>query len=211
MSNVVFSNIKKLGVLLCAIFIISACATHVVNVQQVALDDNINYLLQPIPENLMNTGIQTLFKVRQQDEIHQFIMQVEMTQSSLFVSAITPEGLSLFNLDWNLKLNTLNYDNKIAIDPLRVLAELQFVLWPLSEVAKGLEQAKVKSITDNHREISSMNGVVYQIKQQGNVSYLNNLKKNYLIEIEELERWQLSSVKVLPKQEQFVQNIVITP
>lgn len=195
--NTVFARVKKNILLLCAVFIVSACATRVDNAHRIMLDDNITYVLQPIPENLINTGIQALFtvkqlKIKQQGKENQFLMQVEMTQSHLLISGMTVEGLSLFSLDWNTALNTLSYDNKIAIEPLRILAELQLVLWPLTDISQGLEHAKMKLITENYREISSVNNLVYQIKQQANISRLINLKQNYSIAIEELDRWQLT-------------------
>lgn len=157
------------------------------------LDEDISYVLQPIPENLVNTGIQSLFTVKQQGKENQFLMQVEMTQSRLLVSGMTVEGLSLFTLEWHTILGALSYDKKIAIEPLRILAELQLVLWPLAEISQGLERGKLKVITQSHREIKSANEIVYQIKQQANISHLVNLKQHYSIAIEELERWQLSA------------------
>jgi len=199
--HVVLTKIKQVKLtllLLCTAFIVSACATRAINIHRVMLGDNIDYVLQPIPDNLINTGIQALFtvkeiKVKQQGEEKQFLMQVEMTESHLLVSGMTVEGLSLFTLDWHTKLGTLSYDNKIAIEPLRILAELQLVLWPLADISQGLEQSKMTIKTQGHREIISGNEVIYQIKQQENISHLLNLKQHYSIVIEELERWQLSA------------------
>ena len=144
-SNVVPARIKQSVLLLCVVLFVSACATRAVNIHRVILDDNIGYVLQPIPETLLPTGIQALFtvkqlKVKQQGKENQFLMQVEMTQSHLLISGMTVEGLSLFTLDWHTKLGTLTYDKKIAIEPLRILAELQLVLWPLADISQGLER-----------------------------------------------------------------------
>lgn len=192
---------SRVGVLLLsAMLIVSACATRIDNVHRVMLDDNIGYVLQPIPEHLINTGIQALFSVKQQGKDKQFLMQVEMTSSHLLLSAITVEGLSLFNLDWHTQLGTLTYDKKIAIEPLRVLAELQLVLWPVIDITQGLEQAKIKIVTDNYREINSEDDLIYQIKQQGSISYMTNVQQNYLLVIEELERWQLLEENSVSKE-----------
>ena len=177
--------------LLSAMLVVSACATRIDNVHRVMLDDNIGYVLQPIPENLINTGIQALFSIKQQGNEKQFLIQVEMTQSQILISAMTVEGLSLFNLDWHTQLGILSYDKKIAIEPLRVLAELQLVLWPVIDIAQGLERASIKVVVDNYREISSEKGVVYQIKKQDNISHMTNVQQKYVLVIEELERWQL--------------------
>jgi len=196
-SSTVLTKIRQSILLLFTVLIVSACANRMNNVHRIMLDDNITYVLQPIPENLMNTGIQALFTVKQlknnqQGKENQFLMQVEMSQSHLLVSGMTVEGLSLFTLDWNAELNTLNFDKKIAIEPERILAELQLVLWPLVDIAQGLEQANMTIASNNHREISSTDEIIYQIKQQDNISHLVNLKQNYSLVIEELERWQLS-------------------
>jgi len=214
-SNALLTRFKRDILLLLMVFIISGCTVRVDDVHRIMLDDNIAYVLQPIPEKLMNTGIQALFTVKQlkdkqQGKEKQFLMQVEMTQSHLLVSGMTVEGLSLFTLDWNTELNTLNFDKKIAIEPLRILAELQLVLWPLANILNGLEQAKMTVISINHREISSLNEVIYQINQQDNISRLVNLKRNYSLEIEELERWPLSGeINLDIKPEQSLQKSIV--
>ena len=147
---------------------------------------------QPIPSYLIDTGIQALFSVKQQGKEDKFLMQVEMTASHLLMSGMTVEGLSLFSLDWNTSLNTITYDKKIAIEPLRVLAELQLVLWSVDDISHGLKQAKMIRISQNQRELMSETDVIYKINQRGNVSKLVNLKQNYSIKIEELDRWQLT-------------------
>jgi len=193
----VLTKIKQGLLLICAVFTIGGCATRVTDVHRVVLDENISYVLQPIPEHLINTGIQALFtvkqlKTKQQGEEKQLLIQVEMTKSHLLMSGMTVEGLSLFNLDWHIASGTVNYDQKITIEPLRVLAELQLVLWPVEAISQGLQQGSQKTIAENHREIVSSNTVIYQIKQHAKTSHLVNLKQNYSIMIEELERWQLT-------------------
>ena len=210
-SRVLLAKVSQYILLVCAALMVSGCAVHIDNVHRVNLDDDIAYILQPIPETLVNTGIQAVFTLKQQrtqqekpqdkqqGKESQFMIQVEMTSSRLLVSGFTIEGLSLFSLDWHTELGTLVYDKKIAIDPLRVLAELQLVLWPSSDVAIGLEQGTLKVLSENYREISTKNSVIYQIKQQGNISQLINVKAGYSIEIKELDRWSLSDEKLNEK------------
>ena len=199
-SKKLFAKVNQYILLVCAALMVSGCAMHMDNVHRVNLDDDIAYILQPIPETLVNTGIQAVFTLKpqgkQQGKESQFMIQVEMTSSRLLVSGFTIEGLSLFSLDWHTELGTLVYDKKIAIDPLRVLAELQLVLWPSSDVTQGLAQGTLKVLSVNYREISSNNDVIYQIKQQDNISRLVNVKAGYSIVIEELERWSLSDEKL---------------
>lgn len=195
-SNTVFSQIllprlKQSILLLCVAFTLSSCATRSTNVHRIMLSDDVSYILQPIPESLVNTGILALFKVEQQGKVNAFLMQVEMTQSNLLISGMTVEGLSLFSLDWNTTLATLNVDKKIAIEPLRVLAELQLVLWPLTEISQGLEQTTLTINSAGDREISSADGIIYRISQQANISQLINHRQNYSITIEDLEHWTL--------------------
>ena len=198
-SKNLFAKVNQYILLVCVALMVSGCAVRMDNVHRVSLDDDITYILQPIPETLTNTGIQALFNIKQgsqQGKENQFMIQVEMTTSRLLVSAYTVEGFSLFTLDWHTDVGTLVYDKKIAIDPLRVLAELQLVLWPSSDVAQGLEQGQLKVLSVTYREISSNNDVIYQIKQQDNISQLTNVKADYSIVIEELERWSLLDEKL---------------
>ena len=198
-SKNLFAKVNQYILLVCVALMVSGCAVRMDNVHRVSLDDDITYILQPIPETLTNTGIQALFNIKQgsqQGKENQFMIQVEMTTSRLLVSAYTVEGFSLFTLDWHTDVGTLVYDKKIAIDPLRVLAELQLVLWPSSDVAQGLEQGQLKVLSVTYREISSNNDVIYQIKQQDNISQLTNVKADYSIVIEELDRWSLLDEKL---------------
>ena len=198
-SKNLFAKVNQYILLVCVALMVSGCAVRMDNVHRVSLDDDITYILQPIPETLTNTGIQALFNIKQgsqQGKAKQFMIQVEMTTSRLLVSAYTVEGFSLFTLDWHTDVGTLVYDKKIAIDPLRVLAELQLVLWPSSDVAQGLEQGQLKVLSVTYREISSNNDVIYQIKQQDNISQLTNVKADYSIVIEELDRWSLLDEKL---------------
>ena len=221
-SKKLFAKVNQYILLVCAALMVSGCAMHMDNVHRVNLDDDIAYILQPIPETLANTGIQAVFTLKQQGKQQgkesQFMIQVEMTSSRLLVSGFTIEGLSLFSLDWHTELGTLVYDKKIAIDPLRVLAELQLVLWPSSDVTQGLEQGTLKVLSVNYRKISSNNDVIYQIKQQDNISQLVNVKAGYSIEIKELDRWSLSETKLNEKSDRngsvnelTADNVEITP
>ena len=217
-SKKLFAKVNQYILLVCVALMVSGCAVRMDNVHRVSLDDDITYILQPIPETLTNTGIQALFKFKQQGKESQFMIQVEMTSSRLLVSGFTIEGLSLFSLDWHTELGTLVYDKKIAIDPLRVLAELQLLLWPSSDVAIGLAQGQLKVPSANYREISSKNSVIYQIKQQDNISQLTNVKAGYSIVIEELERWSLLNEKSDEKldgnssvNELTADNVEVTP
>ena len=221
-NRALLAKVSQYILLVCAALMASGCAVHIDNVRRVNLDDDIAYILQPIPEQLTNTGIQALFTLKQQRKQQgnesQFMIQVEMTSSRLLVSGFTIEGLSLFSLDWHTELGTLVYDKKIAIEPLRVLAELQLVLWPSSDVAIGLEQGTLKVLSANYREISSNNSVIYQIKQQDNISQLINVKAGYSIEIKELDRWSLSDAKLNENSgedgrvnELTAENVEITP
>lgn len=228
-SKKLFAKVNQYILLVCAALMVSGCAMHMDNVHRVNLDDDIAYILQPIPETLVNTGIQAVFTLKQQKKQEkpqgkqqgkesQFMIQVEMTSCRLLVSGFTIEGLSLFSLDWHTELGTLVYDKKIAIDPLRVLAELQLVLWPSSDVTQGLEQGTLKVLSVNYREISSNNDVIYQIKQQDNISQLVNVKAGYSIEIKELDRWSLSETKLNEKSDRngsvnelTADNVEITP
>lgn len=184
------------NVLIFSVLLLSSCATHLDNVHQIQLDDNIVYLLQPIPKVLLNTGILASFTVKQEGKENQFLMQVEMTQSRLLISGMTVEGLSLFSLDWHTELGTLNYDKKIAIEPQRALAELQLVLWPVMSISQGLAKGKLKVDKNNRREIKALGGIVYQINMHEKSSELINFKQNYSIVIEELERWKLTNEQV---------------
>lgn len=200
-SNTALARMKQSIVLLptlliCTVLMMTSCATHLDNVHRIQLDDNIAYILQPIPENLLNSGILASFTVKQQGKDNQFLMQVEMTPSRLLISGMTVEGLSLFSLDWHTELGTLDYDKKIAIEPQRVLAELQLALWPVASIYQGLADGKLNVDKKNIREISALGEVIYQINKHGKSSQLVNIKQNYSIVVEELERWELPNEQV---------------
>lgn len=192
LGNTVLIQMKRGILLLCTLALISSCASQLNNVHRVQLDDNITYVLQPIPEELINTGILASFSVNQQGKEEQLLMQVEMSPSRLLISGMTVEGLSLFTLDWHTSVGSLNIDKKIAIEPQRILAELQLALWPSSSIAQGLAQGQLR-VKENKREITAAGEVIYQITVKENNSELINLKQNYSIAVDEIERWLLTT------------------
>ncbi|RHW75798.1 DUF3261 domain-containing protein [Colwellia sp. RSH04] len=192
LGSTVLKQMKRGILLLCTLAFISACVSQLNNVHQVQLDDNITYVLQPIPEELINTGILASFSVNQQGKEEQLLMQVEMSPSRLLISGMTVEGLSLFSLDWHTSLGTLNIDKKIVIEPLRILAELQLALWPSTSISQGLAQGQLH-VKENKREITAAGEVIYQITVNENNSELINLKQNYTIAVDEIERWLLTT------------------
>lgn len=190
LGSTALTRLKKSLLLLCTLALISACASQLNNVHSVQLDDNITYVLQPIPKALVNTGILASFTVNQQGKEEQLLMQVEMSQTRLLLSGMTVEGLSLFSLDWQSSLGTLSVDKKIAIEPQRILAELQLALWPESLIAKGLKQGEF-SVNKEQRMLSALGEVIYQITANDGSSLVMNIKQDYSVAVEEIERWQL--------------------
>ncbi len=190
------NNVLKLMtrniLLLCTIAFITSCASQQNNVHRVQLDDNITYVLQPVPDVLINTGILASVTVKRLGEEHQHLIQVEMSPSRILISGMTIEGVSLFSLDWHTELEQLNIDKKITTDPQRILAELQLALWPTSSLYQGLEQGQL-NVKENNRELTALGEVIYQINTKEKHSQLINLKQNYSIAVQELERWVLTT------------------
>ncbi len=190
------NNVLKLMtrniLLLCTIAFITSCASQQNNVHRVQLDDNITYVLQPVPDVLINTGILASVTVKRLGEEHQHLIQVEMSPSRILISGMTIEGVSLFSLDWHTELEQLNIDKKITTDPQRILAELQLALWPTSSIYQGLEQGQL-NVKENNRELTALGEVIYQINTKEKHSQLINLKQNYSIAVQELERWVLTT------------------
>jgi hypothetical protein len=173
---------------------LSGCASRLQTFDSVILSESIHYRLQPIPKILTHTGIQALFKVQKKNsEEKSFLIHLEMNESHLLISAMTLEGFSLFSLDWNILLGTLNHDNKTGINPLRVLAELQLVLWPLKSVLQGLNQGILTNSITNERFIHADKTLIYHIKQHDTLYSLYHHQQDYSIKIKELERWKLNT------------------
>lgn len=190
--NNAYRQVRYYLALLLALFLLNACAAQSLMVHKVMLADTLNYSLQPIPKELANTGILALFTLQQQGTKHEFLLQVEITPQQMLMSGMTVEGLSLFNLAWEPDSSSLDYDHKIAIEPRRVLAELQLMLWPSAAIITGLAPAKLTITAENNRAISTASGTIYVINQQGNSTQLKNLKQGYAITVKELERWSLA-------------------
>lgn len=176
---------------MCIMLLLTACAGKINNIHTVALDNNINYTLQAIPESLVNVGLLSHFEVKQPGKNNTFLMQVEFTQTKILISGMTAEGLSLFNISWDNQEAVLDYTKSIDIDPKRILAELQLVLWPSDLISQGLAKAKLIATPDSKRVMID-GSLVYDITEQDKINKLINLKQKYSITITTLERWRLS-------------------
>jgi hypothetical protein len=189
--------------LIISLILLSACASQQINNTKTDLTDKAFYLLQPVPQALENTGIQAIFNVKHKGENQQLIIQVEFTQENMIASGVTIEGLSLFSVNWHTKSNIIDFESKIELSPLTMLAQLQFALWPITSVNNGLHGAMMHEIVHqdkqkehkqsavNEKTITTNDQLLYRLSQQSKKTIIINEQKNYQLHITELERWKI--------------------
>jgi hypothetical protein len=202
----------KLMPLISVIFIslwVVSCANKPIETNAVALSNTVNYQLQPVPELLVNKGIQALLEIKHNKSDEQVLIQVEMTSDNILVSGMTVEGFSLFNIEWQVNTNLAVVDKVISIDPLRILAELQLSLWPVDVINQGLSSALIintqglkQTAHTKQRTVLQGKTVLYTITQNNNVMILLNKQQDYALTIKELARWELSEIdNISPEKE----------
>lgn len=179
-----------LGLLLGSII---GCTSTVNDNQSVKLSGDISYRLQAVKNENINTGELVHIVVDMGNEQRQFLVQIEITDSTLTLSGMSAEGVSLFLLTWHLASNQIQSKVyfPVDLDPLRVLAELQLSRWPVTDVDIGLQGATVIQASSNTRKIVTKNETIYVIEQKDGKWLLSNLLANYEISITPLEQWKL--------------------
>jgi len=187
----ILSYFARYFLLLCCLLLVTSCTNQRIIALKLPLAGNAYYLLQPIPASLNNRGLQATFTISHQNKEQELLVQAEFNQSRMVVSGMTLEGLTLFTISWQDSSNIIDFESKIDIEPLRMLAEMQFSLWPIADVANGLKNALIKELSGNTKEISVNDVILYQLSQDNNLTHIINNQQHYQLIINELARWKI--------------------
>lgn len=175
------------------LLLINGCAIPVKINKAVSLTAGIEYELQPVPDELINTGNTALLTIKRDQKEHQLLVQMEISDQTLIMAGSSVEGLSLFLLKWTFDEEEIEVKKylPISLEPLRVLAELQLTRWPLPSIKSGLTGAILIDNVSRSRKLLVEDQLVYQIDFNNNSIILQNLEAPYTLSIKQLEQWKL--------------------
>ncbi len=182
----------NIWLIISCILLLSSCASQIEGQIKVTLQPGVDYYPQLMPKSEQHYGELSRFVVKKNNQQHQLLVQTESNAENISVVGMSVEGMTLFTLTWYSLEDRLLTKKNIPIDlePLRILAEMQLVKWPVAVIAQGLVGASIEEKSSGDRIITNLQGeVIYKIDHSGNNIVINNLSQGYIIEIERLEKW----------------------
>ena len=166
---------------------ISSCAS--INEKKPSYDF---YQLQPLPTSLQNkVFLETL--MFEQEEQRTLLTQIETSEQSLSLGAMTYSGLPIIQAKWHSSEGLIGFASKIFDKSmvLRIIRDIQLVKWPDNNLKAGLLAdhsltSSQKSTTKRVREIQNSGKTVVKIIYSGKKIVLINTIENYQLTIEQV-------------------------
>jgi len=175
------------------IFLLTGCAS-IPNEEYVQLSTDVSFKLSSPPVDLIG-DIQThLIDVQFNKESQSFIAQVEYAKNTITIAAMSVSGVPLFDLIWhtNKPSKITQYIPLPGIDLNYLIADLQWVNWPLMQLKKAViskdtivVQTDI-SISDWQRKLLFKDKLIMQVVKKDKQYFLHHKQRDYQITITDL-------------------------
>ena len=180
------------------ILALSSCSTNVVentdNRPLISLGNNLKLLLLPPITTNPPIGITQSVLIKHNDQQHQFLSKIEITNNSFKMVGLSPMGIKLFSIhskgDFFIIDESLIADSNFNI--MYLLADLQLTYWPVKQLQQRLQPASaILKHSNSGRQLLYNNEVIIDIKFSNNTAWnkqvtFHHLKRNYTVIIDTL-------------------------
>jgi len=172
---------------------LSACVS-VPNEQNVKLSAGVLFKLSSPPADLISKVQTHLIEVQFNDEVNSLIAQVEYAQNQITIAAMSVSGVPLFDFIWHQDQSNeiTQYVPLPGIDLNYIIADLQWVNWPLKQLKQSIisddaivEQTNLLK-SDWQRKLMYQDKLIMQIDKKGNQYFLHHKLRDYQIIITDL-------------------------
>ena len=134
-------------------------------------------------------------------EIQSLLAQVEFTETQIKLVAMTPSGIPLFDVLWSVTEDTVinQYVPVPGLDISYVIADLQWVNWPLAQLQSATNGSFREKFSNNEgqtstdwtRTLTQDGQVILTVEKFDNRYILKHLLRDYQITITELSKVSL--------------------
>jgi hypothetical protein len=169
----------------------SACTSIHAPEKPIDLDQHSQYYLQAVPQELWgHTSLQKL-RISSPEGKHELLLQTELGAKKINMVGLTPAGLVLFKLSWEVGGALTANTNVLAkgLNAQVMLAYYQLANWPLAAVQTGLVdlRATVMATDKQTRHFYRDDELVFSLVHCQNRSLMTHYLDHYQIEIETLQ------------------------
>lgn len=173
---------------LTAVFLLAACAARP------PLPDDTPALRLLPPADLATESLLTqTLTLRTNGREQQFLAVVRLERERVRMAVLTPAGQQLLSLDYDGENLLQNSVEGVAIPGRQILASLQFALWPEDSIRREYrpDDGWRVEIGDAERSLLTAAGALLIIHREFGSLTLDNLRYNYRVIVETLERTDL--------------------
>lgn len=153
---------------------------------------NVSLILAAAPDELVGQNKSQLMKIAYQASSKTVQSQLSFGENNVAVVAISPQGLPLFEIQWQSATRTFNqvkYVPLAQLEPKHMLADIQLVYWPLSLLEQNLRGAKITEHVDADKRVRNIlidDKEVISIRYSNDKIFYQHHQRNYRFEIQEL-------------------------
>ncbi|WP_416306496.1 DUF3261 domain-containing protein [Neptunicella sp. SCSIO 80796] len=171
---------------------LSACASHIASQQPVILDDQSQFVLQPVPAVLAGTGRLEKLQISAPDQDHQLLLQIEIFAQQVKMVGFSLSGLVLFEMKWD-PVTGLESHTKVPLGDLRpevLFAYFQLANWPDTAVQRGARGIQLHS-EENSRQFYRDEQLVFSIQTTKQTTLFDHHLQHFQIKIDKIKQWKL--------------------
>ncbi len=193
-------NVPRLSAVLLTALLLTGCISMPQS-HLVTMAPGVTLQLTAPPEALQMQAKTQLIEAEFNGETQSLLAQVEFTESQIKLVAMTPSGIPLFDVLWSVNDEAVinQYVPVPGLDISYVIADLQWVNWPLAQLQSATNGSFREKFSNNEgqtstdwtRTLTQDGQVILTVEKFDNRYILKHLLRDYQITITELSKVSL--------------------
>ena len=193
-------NVPRLSAVLLTALLLTGCISMPQS-HLVTMAPGVTLKLTAPPEALQMQAKTQLIEAEFNGETQSLLAQVEFTESQIKLVAMTPSGIPLFDVLWSVNDEAVinQYVPVPGLDISYVIADLQWVNWPLAQLQSATNGSFREKFSNNEgqtstdwtRTLTQDGQVILTVEKFDNRYILKHLLRDYQITITELSKVSL--------------------
>jgi len=193
-------NVAQLSAVLFTALLLTGCISMPQS-HLVTMAPSVTLQLTAPPAALQMQAKTQLIEAEFDGEVHSLLAQVEFTETQIKLVAMTPSGIPLFDVLWSVTEDAVinQYVPVPGLDISYVIADLQWVNWPLAQLQSATTGSFTEEFSNNvgqtatdwTRTLTQDGQVILTVEKFDNRYILKHLLRDYQITITELTKVSL--------------------
>lgn len=182
-----FDDLLKWSIIIITLVYVSACSLI-----KNKTEHRDFYHLQALPNSLQNKTFLEILTFEQEQK-QTLVTQIETTQQTLILGAMTLSGLPIVQAKWHNNQGLIDFESTTFDEDMviRIIRDIQLIKWPEQIITLGLIPGyevltTTKSLTSSVRTIVNDDKEIIKITYSGDKIKLINTEDHYQLIIEQI-------------------------